>query len=272
MRIDFTFFAMISCVDAFARTGHYLIGSAIQQLLTPEAQSGINKCGLLAEFDGDLGAASTWADSIKGKPAYRWTSRMHYGAPNSTDYPPETCLSYKVPVSVIKPSDIHSALFHYNQKINILHRKGSCDYRFSFLMYLHLLQDLFQPLHHCPRDRGGNEADRIYDGKKTNLHKMWDLDIVNTFLKVRFDGNVTMAIEYYVRALKEESCDISFVDVHPNSTNWVGLLNKVHDHNCMFIWDEDINDTYRNTSVAVIGSLFAQSIYVSSCLFNSLFT
>src|SRR6478609_597700 len=107
MKFPYGFLLFCTCVNAFAKTGHYLIGSATQRLLNLNTSTEIDKCGFLADFGGDLGAASLYADSIKSMPQYRWTSRMHYGAPNATDYPPEICMSYKVPILTTKPSDIH---------------------------------------------------------------------------------------------------------------------------------------------------------------------
>ena len=39
---------------------------------------------------------------------------------------------------------------------------------------LHFIGDIHQPLHTENMDRGGNEIEVLFDGKKTNLHSVWD--------------------------------------------------------------------------------------------------
>jgi hypothetical protein len=43
----------------------------------------------------------------------------------------------------------------------------------------HLVGDIHQPLHAgFAEDRGGNSVDVRFDGRKTNLHSLWDIGLV----------------------------------------------------------------------------------------------
>ena len=48
-------------------------------------------------------------------------------------------------------------------------------------LLVHLVGDLHQPLHLGKKeDRGGNDIDILWFGKKTNLHRLWDSDIIDS--------------------------------------------------------------------------------------------
>lgn len=50
------------------------------------------------------------------------------------------------------------------------------------VMYLvHFVGDIHQPLHTEDLDRGGNEIDVHFDGRKENLHGIWDSDILHKY-------------------------------------------------------------------------------------------
>lgn len=49
-------------------------------------------------------------------------------------------------------------------------------------MYLiHFIGDIHQPLHTENLDRGGNEINVHFDGRKENLHGIWDSDILHKY-------------------------------------------------------------------------------------------
>src|SRR5690349_19890514 len=135
MRLSHLVFMLVGIFDvvmSYGKTGHSLIGKGSQSILSPEAESAIETYGILKEFDGDLGYASLWADSIKSKPRYRWTSPMHYGHPSEDEDPANNCSYYASPIQMIKTANMHKSIFRYNEQMFIAHNKGSCDYRFAF--------------------------------------------------------------------------------------------------------------------------------------------
>lgn len=72
--------------------------------------------------------------------------------------------------------------------INVIQTKVAADTSNDFidrkeaLMYLiHFIGDIHQPLHTEDKDRGGNEIDVRFDGRKENLHGIWDSDILHKY-------------------------------------------------------------------------------------------
>jgi hypothetical protein len=59
----------------------------------------------------------------------------------------------------------------------------------------HFVGDIHQPLHAgLPADRGGNEFKGLYNGKPTNMHRLWDIDLIVS------DGRPWRAIADSLRA------------------------------------------------------------------------
>lgn len=54
--------------------------------------------------------------------------------------------------------------------------------------FVHFMGDVHQPLHICARDKGGNKASVLWGRAKSNLHKVWDgqLIVVSSFLQPTF--------------------------------------------------------------------------------------
>ena len=48
-------------------------------------------------------------------------------------------------------------------------------------LLVHFVGDLHQPLHLGKKeDKGGNDIDILWFGKKSNLHRLWDSDIIDS--------------------------------------------------------------------------------------------
>jgi len=48
---------------------------------------------------------------------------------------------------------------------------------------IHFVGDMHQPLHLCGRDRGGNSDKVTFDGRVTNLHAVWDKNLIAKALR-----------------------------------------------------------------------------------------
>ena len=44
---------------------------------------------------------------------------------------------------------------------------------------VHFVADLHQPLHTIREDRGGNDVRLVFRGRQTNLHRLWDGDLID---------------------------------------------------------------------------------------------
>ena len=156
-----------SSAFAWGPNGHRVTGKIAQGHLTPGAQAEVT--ALLGVES--LAEASTWPDFMRSNPSDFWrkgASPWHYiTVPPSTSYtvgPPE--------------GDAMTALRMFSKQITdetlpITQRQLALHFT------IHLIGDLHQPLHvGNGNDRGGNRVDVLFKDKPTNLHTLWDEDLI----------------------------------------------------------------------------------------------
>jgi hypothetical protein len=154
---------------AWGRLGHRAAAKLAFSRLTPHAQRIIRD---LLEPGESLADASTWADEnsreIPGSAAWHFVnvhiSSLHY---TDRDCRPQGCV-----VSKIK--EFRTILSDKNEERS---RR-----REALRFFVHLVQDLHQPLHVADRgDRGGNNLQVQYGRfDATNLHQVWDSGLLRS--------------------------------------------------------------------------------------------
>lgn len=149
----------------WGRVGHRAIGLVAAERLTPAARRTADR--LLG--GATLAEVSTWADSIR--PERPQTSSWHY---------------VNIPVidSVYRP-DRHCprqcVISAYQAQVAILgdRHRPDAERGEALRWVVHLLQDLHMPLHVGDRgDRGGNDLQLTFAGRRTNLHSLWDSGMI----------------------------------------------------------------------------------------------
>lgn len=173
-RIGFFLFSILLFVPSLAygwdAEGHRIVAQIAANELSPVARVAVQD--LLGP--GDVGQrmtdASTWADSIK---RYRPDTRSwHYvdieinstGYNRNRDCPNDACIVEQI-----------------RRETKILRdRRLLRPVRAEALRFLiHFMGDLHQPLHCADNlDRGGNEVRVILRRHRTNLHAVWDREVV----------------------------------------------------------------------------------------------
>ena len=150
----------------------------------------------------ELTKISTWADTIKRKPEFRWTQTLHYidleACPRSKYNGKLRHNSEDPIVSVCHNNCIYTAILNmtndlkYNRKF-ITHEQTVTNIK----LLIHFLQDLFQPMHTfgAHHTRGGNSWKIkvvLPSGKTktTNMHTLWDSILPEYYIK-HFDPRVT---------------------------------------------------------------------------------
>ncbi|CAG8663816.1 13394_t:CDS:2, partial [Racocetra persica] len=169
---------------------HQIAAAIGQRFLSPKAFRNVFEL-LPKGAHGNLSYIAAWADQIKHKPEYRFTSSMHYISPPN-DYPPSNCYFSWTPGKY----DLINAIHNYS---NILDPKSDHEHwlRAEALNFVvHFIGDLHQPLHITARDRGGNGSPALFEGHHTNLHSIWDTTLL--YKRIRefnansnFDYNLT---------------------------------------------------------------------------------
>ncbi|KAG9125431.1 hypothetical protein FRC07_007625 [Ceratobasidium sp. 392] len=152
---------------SWGAAGHEITATIAQIHLLPSAQKEI--CNILpAHFNCRLSSIAAWADKIRGLPAFRWTSGLHYINPID-DWPPQNCAFGETGWKT--DQNILAGIVNVTRGVESL-EGNQRDYALRFLV--HFVGDIHMPLHLTGRDRGGNEDRVRFDGRITNLHSLWD--------------------------------------------------------------------------------------------------
>lgn len=158
-------------VQAWGPLGHAIIAELAQRQLSADARAEVERL-LAAGHAESLAAVSTWADAIQDDPAERalWqrTRRQHYAdfhGPLCAFEPARDCRAGQCVVAGIA------------QYVAVLADRSRSDVdRVEALAFVvHFVGDVHQPLHAGYRDdRGGNTWQVRFDGRGSNLHRVWD--------------------------------------------------------------------------------------------------
>lgn len=156
--------------DVFwGKTGHRVVGEIAQDHLKPSTKRKLNKL-----LNGrSLAYISTFADEIKADDRYKKFNTWHYiNIPLDQDYNPENR----------NPNgDLVSAIEYCGE---IISNKNSSDNDkiFYLRMLVHFIGDLHQPMHiGLEEDKGGNDFKLKWFGKDSNLHKVWDSEMIESY-------------------------------------------------------------------------------------------
>lgn len=152
----------------WGQTGHRVIGLIAEGHLTRKASRKIEKL-----LEGkSLAFVSTYADEIKSDRAFSKYSPWHY-----VNY----ALGTRYDVS--NRADAGDILFGIEQCIEVLSNANSSieDRQFHLALLVHLIGDMHMPLHAGrEEDRGGNDIKLSWFSKPTNLHRLWDSDLIES--------------------------------------------------------------------------------------------
>ena len=148
-------------------TGHRTLAKIAEKHLKKSVNKKIKKM-----LDGQsLAFVSTYADEIKSDKKYKKFSAWHY-----VNFP----LGSKYENS--KKSSHGDLAIGIETCINTIKNEQSTknEKAFYLKMLIHLIGDLHQPLHvGRAEDKGGNTIQVQWHGKGTNLHHVWDEDMIN---------------------------------------------------------------------------------------------
>lgn len=141
---------------------------------------------ILTMLDSDIASISSWADKVKRKKEYSWSSQLHY-----IDI--LECRKDLYTKDVIdkycENNCIVSALqnFTYTLKYNLIKPQTNLTNSDILKFIIHFLQDISQPMHLLGYNKGGNTLKLIINqngkNKTTNLHFLWDTILPDFFIQ-----------------------------------------------------------------------------------------
>ncbi|MFN2288534.1 MAG: S1/P1 nuclease [Chromatocurvus sp.] len=164
---------LLVCVQAlgWGSTAHRTAAGIAERYLSPEARFAIKD--ILGRET--LAEASTWPDFMRSDPSEFWqrtASPWHYvTVPEGKTYEE---------VGAPEQGDAYTALQGFSTDLRA--RETPLQDRALALRFIvHIIADLHQPLHvGNGTDRGGNDTRVTYFGRSTNLHRVWDSQLVDS--------------------------------------------------------------------------------------------
>lgn len=172
-------------------TGHRAVGEIAQKNLSAKAAAEVTKILKGQNF----ARVATWPDEIKSEPeSYKHTYNWHYTDwADDMNQHDETNSSGKLMTSI-------------NDQLKVLKDPAATQENklFALKFLVHLVGDLHQPLHVGNGvDQGGNACKVTYHGKSTNLHALWDEEMIN-FTNLSFTEFAKFASMGRTRAQRAE--------------------------------------------------------------------
>ncbi|MHB1059019.1 MAG: S1/P1 nuclease [Rhodanobacter sp.] len=158
--------------QAWGPLGHSVVAELAQRHLSPAAEAEVERL-LAPEHTRLLADVASWPDQLQDDPArtalWKQTRSQHYvnfrGGSDCDYVPPRDCSDGRCVVA---------ALPYY---VSVLGDRSQSDAarREALKFVVHFVGDIHQPLHAGYRDdKGGNTYQVQFDGKGSNLHKVWD--------------------------------------------------------------------------------------------------
>lgn len=153
----------------WSKTGHRVVGEVAMGHLNRKTNRAVSKL-----LNGQsLAAVSNYADIIKSDRAFKNFSTWHY-----------VNISLDKNYSEVEPSPNGDLVTGIQKCIEILKNQNSteADRIFYLKMLIHLIGDLHQPMHvGRAEDKGGNDIQLQWFGKGSNLHRVWDSNMINDY-------------------------------------------------------------------------------------------
>lgn len=162
-------FCLVLTAESFGwgANGHRATGWVADQYLTRKAKKKIK--ALLGQQS--LAMVSTWMDEIRSDSTYNYTADWHWTTiPDGGRYE-----------DVEANPDGKAVMMIEKITRDLKEGKLTVKQQTEYLKFLiHLVGDIHQPLHvGRPGDRGGNDVKVKWAGQDSNLHRVWDSDMID---------------------------------------------------------------------------------------------
>lgn len=160
-------------VQAWSHYGHRLVAEIAEAELQPAARAELDRLLALEQIDS-LAALANWADELRDQAEHRHTLHYHF-----VNFPRGQC-ALDSGSSCAEGDCIISALQRYQARLGD-HRLAAEQRLEALKFVVHLVGDIHQPLHAgWFDDRGGNGFQVNLDGEGSNLHKVWDIALLES--------------------------------------------------------------------------------------------
>ncbi|PUZ49244.1 hypothetical protein GQ55_7G311000 [Panicum hallii var. hallii] len=190
--------ARAPAAQAWGKEGHYMVCKIAESFLTEQASTAVKNL-LPGWAGGDLAETCSWADQQRFR--YRWSSPLHFA-----DTPGDCKFDYARDCHNTKGEKDMCVVGAINNYTAALKDSSSPYDPTESLMFLaHFVGDVHQPLH-CghTEDLGGNTIIVHWYRRKSNLHHVWDVNIIETAMKDFYDNDLSTMIQAIQQNITEE--------------------------------------------------------------------
>jgi len=209
---------------AWGSTGHRIIAEIAFRYIDEQTRRNV-----LAYLDGmSIEQAANWMDEVRSDHAYDYMKPYHY-----VDFDRGQIATNVAGDNLI--GVLNKTLQELGNKQQLSHEQIRAD-----LLYLfHLVGDLHQPLHvGYPDDKGGNLFQVSFFGEGSNLHRVWDTEIIDY-------KKVNLADILSANKLTEDQINaIQRIDVVSWANESRGYLDQVYSINGHKMSDQYIDAVY----------------------------
>jgi hypothetical protein len=150
---------------AWGPIGHYVIGKLAEWQMKPKTVKKVEEILQQQSISG----VGVWMDNIRSDKKYDYTNTWHWVTTADGEYDPAL---------QEKNGDAYEAFLRIKENL----KKGGLspeEERDQLRMLIHIVGDLHQPFHvGKPGDRGGNDVKVSFFNKETNIHAIWDSDLI----------------------------------------------------------------------------------------------
>jgi hypothetical protein len=155
-------------MHSWGMTGHRAMGLVAEMHLSKKAKKNVQR----VLGNESIAIASIWMDDIRSDKSYNYTNTWHWATiPDGQRYE-----DYEQEAT----GDVVSAI----ETVVVKLKQGglSAKEENELLKFLiHMVGDMHQPLHvGRPGDRGANDVKVKWFGKDSNLHRVWDSEIIES--------------------------------------------------------------------------------------------
>ncbi len=157
--------------SAWGVIGHRVVGEVADFYLSPKARIAVK----LLLGSESMAIAANWSDFVRSDTSYNYMNSWHY-----VNLDPDMS---KVELFNLLEKDAKPNVFNKTKEmIAVLKNAKSTisEKKLALKVLIHLIGDVHQPMHTARKDDlGGNKVSLTWFGDKSNLHKVWDEQLID---------------------------------------------------------------------------------------------
>lgn len=236
----------------WGQTGHRVTGAIAEQYLSDDA-----KAQIAALFPNEsLAEISTYADEMRSHPSEFWrrtASPWHYvSVPEGKTYKE---------VGAPEVGDAYTALFDFANTLKD-DKASEEDKKVALHFIVHIIGDLHQPLHAGNgTDRGGNDVKLKFFWEDTNLHRVWDSQMI--------DGKKLSYSEWTHWLSDKISPEMASEWNEPDPLVWIAESTKIRD--TIYPKDDELSYRYQFEHLPTVKTRLQQAGVRIAAYLNDVF-